>query len=84
MYRITRVVALTALFMLTSCSKASDKAKREYQLMVKSGATVQEQCDKMQQIAAAYLAEENEAEYPMAKIQANLKCNEAALERLRY
>ncbi len=71
------------MFLLTACDKASDKAKREYQLMLKSGATIKERCEKMQDIAAAYLSEENDAEYPMAKIEADLKCNEAALQRLR-
>ena len=83
MYHFPYTVGLAAL-LLTACDKPSDKAKREYQLMLKSGASLEEQCRKKQEIAAAYLAEENEKEYPMAKIEADMKCNEVALQRLRY
>lgn len=68
---------------LAACSKPSDKAKREYQLMLKGGATLEEKCAKMQEIAAAYLAEENEDEYPMAKAEAGGVCLDVQLDRLR-
>ncbi len=72
------------MLLLTGCSEASDKAKREYQMMVKSGATLEEQCKKLKDIEAAYLAEENMAEYRMARIEAGVKCTELDLQRLRY
>lgn len=84
MYRLSSFAGLCAVLLLTSCDKASDKAKREYRMMLKSEASVEDQCRKMQEIAAAYLAEENETKYPMAKIEADMKCNQMALQRLEY
>lgn len=83
MYRTFCIAALAAAA-LTACDKPSDKAKREYLMMLKSGASLEERCRKKQEIASAFLAEENHAEYPMAKIEADMKCNEVALARLRY
>lgn len=82
MYCAKRLIFI-ALLALAACSKPSDKAKREYQLMLKSGATLEEKCAKMQEIAAAYLAEENEGEYPLAKVQADGACLDVQLDRLR-
>ena len=83
MYRVACASVLVAL-LLGACDKPSDKAKREYQLMLRSGASLEEQCEKLKQVAAAYLAEENQTEYEMADIRADLKCNDVALQRLRY
>lgn len=83
MWRFLAAAALAALALLTACDRPSDKAKREYQLMLKSGATLEEQCEKLREVAAAYLAEENEKEYEWADIQADSKCLEVSLQRLR-
>lgn len=68
---------------LSSCDKASDKAQREYILLMKGGASAEERCAKLHEIAAAYLKEENSQEYPMAKIKADMCDTELSLSRRR-
>ena len=81
MYRTSAVVAVAALLTVSACDKPSDKVKREYELMLKNGATLDEQCKKMREIAAAYLVEENEAEYGLAHNLAEVRCHQADLKR---
>ncbi|MBA3512301.1 hypothetical protein [Sphingomonas sp.] len=82
MYKSYSWVIFPAAVLLTACDKPSDKAKREYRMMVKGGASLEDQCRKKREIAAAYLAEENEEEYPMAKLEADVRCHESALQRM--
>jgi len=83
MWKISCFALVTTALLLGACDKPSDKAKREYRMMLKNGASIEARCEKMQAIAAAYLAEENGAEYSMAKLQADVRCHEAALQALR-
>lgn len=52
-------------------------------MMLRIGATGQERCTKLQQIADAYLREQNESEYPLARVEAEYVCLEARLAELR-
>lgn len=67
---------------LTGCGEP-ESAKLERQLeMMKQGATAEELCTKKQEIAAAYLSEENKDKYQFADIEAKLACNQVLLDRL--
>ena len=72
------------LLALASCSNAAEKAKREYLMMKDSGASGQERCDKLQEIAAAYLSDEKETEYLIARIKADEQCLRIASQSGRY
>ena len=68
--------------LLCACTKASDRAKNEYEMMMRLGATGDERCTKLQQIADAYLSEQNEREYQLAKVKADNTCLQAGLDRM--
>ena len=76
------IVVLFTL-MLIACDKPSDKAKREYGMMVRAGASGEERCGKKREIAEAFLKEGNEREYAKADLDASLECNRVLLESLR-
>lgn len=85
-HRQFRGLSLTATLVccvvLSGCDKASDRATREYDMMVRAHASAEARCAKKREIAEAFLKEENEHEYEMANVEAGLECNQASLDRL--
>lgn len=80
MYRLFCVALIVLVLPLSGCAKptASEKAEREYVVLLKAGASAEEKCVKRRDIAAAYLSEENVDEYRSAKIKEALMCHYGA------
>lgn len=76
------IVVISAI-MLVACDKPSANAKREYDMMVRAGASGEQRCAKKREIAEAFLREGNEEEHPMANIEASLECNRVRLDSMR-
>jgi len=76
-----RVVLLALL--LAGCSSEAEQQVRQYEMMKRNGATTAQLCGKGREVAAAYLAEENEMQYRMWDVEAGLACNQVALDNLR-
>lgn len=81
MYRTP--AAFVICLLLCACSKESDRAKKEYEMMLQVGATGEERCTKLKQIADAYLREQNESEYQRATLEADTACLEALMSEMR-
>lgn len=75
MRRSAAVIAL----LLGSCSKPSDDAKRQFEIVDK-GRDNQAKCDQARKVADAYLRENNEKEYNSWKLTADVKCMTASFE----
>ena len=69
----------TALLLaLAACSPSkSERAERAYEMAKRAGATNTELCQRKQAIAEAYLEEENEEEYRVSKVYAEIECMNA-------
>jgi len=80
---VRSAVLLASAILLAGCAKASEAEVRQYEMMKRSHASRHELCKKARKVAEAYLAEENEAEYEMWNIKANLDCNEVLIESIR-
>lgn len=52
-------------------------------MMLRIGATGEERCAKLQQIADAYLREQDESEYQLARSEADIACLEARMAEMR-
>lgn len=65
---------------LTGCSDPVADAKQRLEIVEKSGGSLAEICKAQQAVADAQLQAKNEADYPLAKITANLACNRAKLD----
>ena len=75
MYRPALEIALVALAVAgCSAEKASERAKREYRMMERGGASQEDMCAKRREIAEAYLKEGNEREFWLANIEARNTC----------
>jgi hypothetical protein len=76
-----RIAGVLLMFVaLASCGSASDDAKRELEIVIKSGGNPAERCRAERKVADAYLAEHNESEYGIAKVTADITCRRAAQE----
>lgn len=64
---------------LGACEKASEKAEREYEMMVRGHASLEQKCAKKKEIAEAYLKERNEKRYWLANIEVRNVCNPITL-----
>lgn len=51
-------------------------------MMLRVGATGEERCTKLQQIADAHLSEQNESEYQRARLEAETACLEARMAEM--
>ena len=71
---------LLTILALTSCDSASDDAKRELEIVNKTGRNLAERCRAERKVADAHLAEHNESEYGRAKVTADITCRRAAQE----
>lgn len=66
------------LLALTACSPSkSERAEKAYEMAKRAGATNTELCQRKQAIAEAYLEEENEEEYRVSKVYAEIECMNA-------
>jgi hypothetical protein len=78
-----RLLAILLLVSLVACGEnESAKLERQLKIMETTGSTDADLCAKAQQVADAYLAEENQAEYEMAKVHAGTYCVGAQVEHL--
>jgi hypothetical protein len=73
---------ILALLLAGCAEKESAKLERQVDMMKKAGATSAELCTKEREIADAYLREENAEEYDLKKLSADVRCNQAATDRL--
>lgn len=66
---------------MAGCSpqKASERVEREYQMMERGGASLDEKCAKRREIAEAYLKEGDEQRYLVANIEVRNTCNRSTL-----
>jgi hypothetical protein len=82
-FRALSVAAVqVCCLVLSGCEKASDRAQREYDMMVRAHASAEARCAKKHEIAEAFLKEENEQEYQLTDVEADVECNRASLDRL--
>lgn len=82
MYSKRASAVFVICLLLCACSKESDRVKKEYEMMLQVGATGQERCTKLRQIADTYLREQNENEYQLAKSEADSACLDAHLAEM--
>ena len=76
-----RALALTTLLaVLGGCSDPVADAKRRLEIVEKSGGSSADKCKAQQAVADAQLQAKNEADYPLAKITADVTCNGARLD----
>lgn len=77
-----RALILLAL-PLAACSRGPDPdaLQRQFDMMAQNGASPDELCNKSRQIADAWLAREDQAEYQTADLDARLRCNHALIQR---
>ena len=76
-------VLLASALVLAGCGKASEAEVRQYEMMKRSHAGSHELCEKARKVVATYLAEENQAQYEIWHVTAELDCNQVPLESLR-
>lgn len=75
MYRIASLqIALVALAFAGCSERASARAEREYEMMERGGASLEDKCAKRREIAEDYLKEGNQHEYWLANIEARNAC----------
>lgn len=80
-----RLVLISILLVVAGCSSANseaEQAQKEYNLLKASGATSDELCQAHQKVAQAWLKALDKDKYQFAKVEADLDCNQAALDRL--
>lgn len=76
-----RVLALTTvLVVLCGCSDPVADAKRRLEIVKQSGGSSADICKAQQAVADAQLQAKNEADYPLAKVTADVACNRARLD----
>lgn len=76
------VLALSALALAGCGETPVEQAERRLQRIQASGATSDEICSAKRDVANAYLDEGSQLEYDMAKVEADLACNQASIDRL--
>ena len=64
---------------LVSCSDPVADAKQRLQIVEKNGSSA-DICKAQQAVADAQLQAKNEADYPLAKVTADIACNRARLD----
>lgn len=72
--------------LLVACSSTTseaEQAEKEYNMIKASGASSDELCQARRKVADAWLKTLDKDKYQMAKLEADLDCNQAALDRLR-
>jgi hypothetical protein len=69
-----RAFVLAGLFMVAGCSSASDRAEREYQIVVENKGSVAERCRAARAVADAFLKEQNQPRHKEATARANIVC----------
>jgi hypothetical protein len=67
---------------LASCTSEAEKLQQQYEIMQRAGVSKAELCEQSQKVARAHLEAGDESEYQLRKIEADLDCNAALLERL--
>ncbi len=73
---------MAGLVALSACSPSEiDGLKRQVEIVEKRG-TAEEKCRIKQKLADAYLKDEDELSYELSKVDADLACNQALLDRL--
>jgi len=77
-----RTIAIVCLLLLASCKSAGEEAAKRYEIVEKSGGSPQELCDAGEEVAAAYLEEQNRTEYQWWRVKAGLNCNQVLLNSL--
>ena len=75
---------MLAVAALSGCSTGPDPEalKRQYEIVKSGGASAAELCPRAREIAEAWLAREDQEQYRMAKLDADLVCNRALLDSL--
>jgi hypothetical protein len=79
------VLPLATLLSLGSCNSPrsqAEQAEKEFNLLKESGASSAELCQAHQRVAQAWLKTLDKSKYQLAKVEAELDCNRALLDRL--
>lgn len=64
---------------LCACSKESDEAMRQYNMIERAGGTPGELCEASKKIVQAYLKEGNEQDFRLYKASSDSRCLNAQL-----
>ena len=68
--------------LLVGCGKSpGEKAESDYNFIAAHGATPQEKCTAKRAVAEAWRQEQNAQKYDWAKLEADIACNAAQLDR---
>jgi hypothetical protein len=80
-------VALAAAGAIAGCDsaavRAAHSAERRAAIIEHSHGSADDNCAARREVAAAWLLAEDQGKYDMAKLEADIACNAAALEHLR-
>lgn len=80
-------IAAVAAVLLAGCEskevRAAHDAEKRAAMVYRSTGSKDDRCAAKREVAAAWLAAMDEEKYRMARIDADLACNDAALEHLR-
>jgi hypothetical protein len=78
---VKRPLTLVALCALCACDNPVKDAKRELEIIRKTG-TRDEICTASRRVADAYLKQQDENAYAMARIDADIACQDALMDRM--
>ena len=76
--------SFVAFLLLAGCTQtASEKARSDVEFLKSHGGSKGEICDAYEKLVAADLAEHNDRDWALDRVERDTACNAVALERLR-